>query len=601
MEGIMMMGKRDHQAHKSSLWDETAQLKRAFEAIREPRAIDTALSFFEEPYDQRYRFYGEKKDVMESLIKQAITLYPEANQFYDRILNIFINYGKTSDRDILQLCREFFEKTGTLTKAYDTVFHLQGLHQIQKNQLLSLALNAETIDFIINEIESGRVKPEDIVRFAEEAYHHTRNTNYAPGAKELKEQLEQRLNITFDDAQLLARQDKRRQYEQDSFDLLFDEPAFKAEADRFWKALGKDAASWSDIWEFANSKEYHLDEYFPRSVTTIIGELSRDTGYITKADADAFMNSGISFEIERIDSIYNLLKNSGLKATDEQIAYLEDWANRTAARLDIKRSIDEHGRFNGLSLMIWYFVKNQHIKLPDDKLLDFTLFYDFIQGDIESWYTPMVEQVGEEAFNARIIENLKSGLKVEHVWSLNAEYAIKKGLKESFDAIKSDLVRINEVTSVKENIAKLYLESTNDHGGLFEVLQQLSPQDFRWELVDLLFNGLKEKIHAYLLEILHSDTSKEYKIAAAKRLTALADEEGFNYYADHGFNNPDVAYRDDLWLSYLTGLKTLNFLPRLTALLEQSLRPENMNDVFRRYDGKVLEALFNMGLQSEKT
>jgi len=601
LEGIQMMGKRNPKAHKSSLWDETAQLKRAFEAMRDSKAIDVALAFFAEPYDERYRFYGEKKDVLESLIKQATILYPEANNLYDRIFAMYINYGKTSDRDLLELFRQFFDKTGTLTTAFSTVFHLPNLHQFQKNQLLSLAVNAETIDFIISEFEAGRVHPDDIVKLAEEAYHHTRNTNYAPAAKELKQQLEERLKITFDDAEVKARQEKRRQYEQESFDLLFDEADFKAEVDRFWGAFGKDAASWTDIWEFANNREYNLDEYFPRSVTTILGELSRDTRYISKEEAEAFMSNTDVFEIERVDSIYNLIRNSGLKPNDQQLAYLEDWANRAAARIDLKKSIDEHGRFNGLSLMIWYFIKNLHIKLPQDKLLDFTLFYDFAQGDIENWFLPMLEQVGEEAFNVRVIENLNSGLNIENVWSLNAEYAIEKSLKESFEAIKSDLVRIAEVTSVKENIAKLYLEATDDQEGLYDVLLQLSPQNFRWELVDLLAKGrMREKIHGYLLKVLRSNAKEDDKLAAAKRLTAMADEEGFIYYADNGFNNHDIVYRDELWLGYLIGLKTLNFLPRLIALLEQSLAPENMNDVFRRYDGKVQEVLFNMGLQSEE-
>ena len=69
--------------------------------------------------------------------------------------------------------------------------------------------------------------------------------------------------------------------------------------------------------------------------------------------------------------------------------------------------------------------------------------------------------------------------------------------------------------------------------------------------------------------------------------------------SDHGFNKRDIVYRDNFWLSYLVNLKTLNFLPRLILLLEQSLSPENMNDVFTRYDGKVMDALFNMGVQSE--
>lgn len=599
LDGIMIIGNRNPQEQKSTLWDETAQLKRSFEAVKEPKAIDTALEFLAEPYDERYRFYSEKKDVLESLIKQATALFPVANYLYDRVLSLFINYSKTSDRDVLGHIRDFFEQTGTFTKAFITVFNKADLPKFQKNHLLSTILNADAIDFIISEALAGRVQPEELKKFAEEAYYHTRHTNQAQAAAELKQQLEQKLNITFDDGIVEARQTKRRQQEQDSFNLLFDEYAMKAETKRFWQAFGKDEASWNEIWEFSNSAEYNLEPYYPRSVTTIISELSRDRDFITKAEVEAFMANADDFEFERIDSIYNLMKNAGVKVNDQQSAFLEDWANRQAAKYDIKKSINSHGQFNPLSLMIWYFVKTLQIKLPGDKLLDFTLFYDFVNGNIEDWYSPILQQVEETALNSRVVENLKSGIGQENVWLLNAEYAIEKGLTDSFDAIKSDLVRINEISSVKGKITKLYLDTTDDQEGLYDVLLQLQPQDYRWELVDILIKGrLIEEMHHYLRDVLDSNANAEDKLAAARRLTAMADEAGFNYYVDHGFKKPGMVYRDDLWLSYLSNLKSLNFLPRLIGLLDQSLLPENTRDSFTRYDGKVLDALFNMGIQS---
>ncbi|MET3606979.1 type IV secretory pathway ATPase VirB11/archaellum biosynthesis ATPase [Mucilaginibacter rubeus] len=601
MEGIIMIGKRNQEQQKSTLWDETAQLKRAFANIHDPKAIDAALDFFAEPYDERYRRYSDKRDVLESLIHQAAGLFADSPYLYDRAFSLFVNYSKTHDRDVLIYIRQFFEETGTLTKAFYSIFQDNEIPNFQKQLLLSLLLNNESIEFIITEVEAGRAKTQEVAKLAEEAFHHTRNTTQAAAAIALKQKLEERLKIIFDDAAVATRQDKRRQQEQDSFNLLFDEPAFKAEVERFWKEFGKEEAEWKDIWEFANRSDYDPDDYFPRSVTTIISEWSRDRDFVSKDDTIVYMSNAEYFENERVDSIYNMMKNAGLKPSEQQTEFLEDWAKRTAAKIDIKTSIDEWGRFNPLSVMLLYFVKHLDIKLPDEKLLDFTLFFDTIHSDIENWYGPILKQVGEEALNNRIIGNLKSGIKSEHVWTLNAEYAIEKGLEESFPAIKEDLVRIIEITSVKENIAKIYLEATDDQDGLFEVLQKLPPQDFRWDLVDLLVKGkLIDKIHSYLLDVLHSDKEDtKDKLAAAKRLTAMADEEGFTYYADHGFEKRDIVYRDDLWLSYLTNLKTLNFLPRLIQLLEQSLAPENVADSFTRYDGKILDALFNMGLQSE--
>jgi hypothetical protein len=599
LEGILIIGNRNPQEQKSTLWDETAQLKKSLEAVKEPKAIDKALEFLGEPYDERYRYYSDKREVLESLIKRATAMFPEANYLYDRILSVFINYSKTSDRDVLNNIRSFFEETGTLTTAFITVFNEPDLPKFQKNHLLSIILNAESIDYIITEALAGRVQHDQIKKFAEEAYYHTRHTNQSQASLELKQQLEQKLSISFDDEIVEKRQAMRRQQKQESFDLLFDEEGMKAETERFWQAFGKDEASWNEIWEFSNSAEYNLEPYYPRSVTSMISELSRGRGFISKPEVEAFMANVGDFEFERIDSIYNLMKNNGMKVSEQQSAYLEDWANREAAKYDIKQSINAYGQYNPISLMIWFFVKTLQIKLPQDKLLDFTLFYDFINGNIEDWYSPILQQVSEEALNARVIENLKSEIARENVWVLNAEYAIEKGLSASFDAIKLDLVRINEITSVKEKITKLYLEATDDQEGMYEVLLQLQSQDYRWELVDILLKGrLIKEMHHYLRDVLDSNANAEDKLAAAKRLTAMADEVGFNYYVDHGFKKPGMVYRDDLWLSYLSNLKSLNFLPRLIGLLDQSLLPENTRDSFTRYDGKVLDALFSMGIQS---
>jgi uncharacterized protein (DUF1810 family) len=49
---------------------------------------------------------------------------------------------------------------------------------------------------------------------------------------------------------------------------------------------------------------------------------------------------------------------------------------------------------------------------------------------------------------------------------------------------------------------------------------------FSWSFTERQFNW---KIHARLLDVPAGDNSAEDKLAAAKRLTAMTDEVGFNY------------------------------------------------------------------------
>jgi len=78
----------------------------------------------------------------------------------------------------------------------------------------------------------------------------------------------------------------------------------------------------------------------------------------------------------------------------------------------------------------------------------------------------------------------------------------------------------------------------------------------------------------------------------------MSNKEGFEYYADHILQNRQIRSRHDYWFRYLINLTSIDYLPRLLNLLEQSLLPENTADVFTRIDQQVLEAIFNLGIQS---
>lgn len=602
-EGILIAGSRDQAAQQSSLWDETAQLKNALLKIKQPGAIDSILTFFSEPYDQRYRYYSDKKEIMESAVKQAAVLYPDNPFFFDRVLDLYINFSKICDTNFLKIFREFFEQTGTVQEAFEAIYHANISTQFQRELLLALLLNGETADFLVDEFIAGRISETALRNLSQYAFYHTRQTGYEAGAEKLAEIIKAKTGIVADPPQNEARQEKRRQQEQDSFNLLFDEVGMKAGLERFWLEFGKIEATWNQVWDFANNYEKDADSYFPRTVTDVIAELCRDYHSVSAEDVKTLVTETPRFEDDRMESIYEILKNHGsVILNEDQKAIITDWATRKTATIDISRGISPEGRFNTHVLMIWFFVKKLGIVIPQEKLLDFTMFYDYSQGSLEDWYGPIVAQTDIELVKARISTNLESGIKHEQIWSNNAEFALINDLTNTYDVIKSDLIRITEVSSVKEAIAKKYLDSTDDQEGLLNVLIQLSAESFRWELIDLLKHGREQSaIENQLLNILRSDSEDPAeKLEAAKRLTEMSNKEGFEYYADHILQNRKINNRHDYWFRYLINLTSIDYLPRLLDLLEQSLLPQNTTDVFTRIDGQVMEALFNLGLQSAK-
>lgn len=602
-EGILIAGSRDQAGQESSLWDETAQLKNALLKIRQATAINSVLEFFNDPYDTRYRYYSDKKEVMESAVSQATTLYPENHFFFDRLLELFINYSQTSDTNFLKIFRAFFEQTGTVRQAFESIYQMHITSQFQRELLLAFLLNDETAEFIVDEFLAGNISEQNLRSLSQYAFYHTRQTGFEAGAEKLKQIMIAKTGITTDPPQYEERQEKRKQHEQNSFDLLFDEQGMKSGLEQFWIEFGKSEATWNDIWDFANNYEKDADSYFPRTVTDIVAELSRTYHAVNADDVKSLLTETPGFEDDRMESIYDMLKNQRpVTLGDEQKASIADWGNRKTATIDLSKGISQEGRFSIHVLMIWFFVKQLGIVLPKEKLLDFTMFYDYSHGTLEDWFGPMEAQAGRETVSEKIIANLKSGIGHEQIWSNNAEYALINNLTDTYDVIKLDLVRIKEVTSVKEAIAKKYLEVTDDQEGLLDVLTHLGVESFRWELTDLLKNGrVRVAVKQHLLGILRSDNeTPEEKLEAAKRLTEMANKEGFEYYADHILQNRQIRSRHDYWFRYLVNLTTIDYLPRLLDLLEQSLLPQNTADVFTRIDSQVLDALFNLGLQSEQ-
>ncbi|WP_295796838.1 hypothetical protein [Mucilaginibacter sp.] len=604
LEGVRIAGSRTETANRSSLWDETAQLKAGLLKMHQSAGIRTVLEFFREPHDPNYRYYSDKKEVLQSAVQRAANLYEQDVSLFDLILQLYVNYSKSGGTDYLKIFREFFERTETLFAAFKAVYQKDITSNFERELLLSFLIDEESAEFITEQFITGQLTEKALRSFHHSAEYHSRQSGHEDSVEAFTGLLLEKAQLTMHTGPDLERQRKRDQHEQDSFDLLFDEAGMKAGLERFWKEIGKEEVNFNQVWDFANQYEKDSDLYFPKSVTDVVADLLRDYqfGAVSAEDVKTFLTETPGFEDYRIEAIYGELKNRRpVKLSDAQLAIITEWVNRKVTERPIGKAIHPNGNIDTHVLIMWYFIKTLGIILPDEKLLEFTLFADYSQGDNEEPFRPIEKQAGLEATEKKVQNNLANGITIEQVWSNNAAYAISHSLSGIYEAIKNDLVRLNDMQSAGTVIAGKYLEATDDQEGLMEVFRQLGDQPMRWDLADLLKSGrLQTELVVALHAIQHSKEDPKEKIQAARRLTEMGSLEGFVYYANSILSKPRVADRHDGWFRHLNNLSDLAYLPKLMELLEYSLLPENTMDVFNRIDGAILDALFYLSLYSSE-
>jgi len=401
-----------------------------------------------------------------------------------------------------------------------------------------------------------------------------------------------------------TRAEKRKSYEQASFDLLFDPEQLKDEVRRFFKEIGKDEVEWNDVWSFYTGYERDADSYFPKSAVDVVMELTRNQRTTDLGETEQYMDRADIFEFDRIETVYNTLKNyHQVTLSSTQLSIIEEWVNRMAQQRDFRKaiSLEGHGGFiDNVVLMICYFIKTLHIKIPDEKMLDLTEFYDFGVADNSDWFGPIESQTSVKAVAERVTTNLQTGGHHDKVWAANAEYALSHHLEETYEFIRNDLITRGDVLTIKAGIARLYIEYTSDSKGLMDVLSKQGKNSFRWDLADMLKDdALHRDLETYFISVMYDETEEQSeRLQAAKRLTAMNIKAGFDFYADYILAQPKLRDRYDFWFRFLNNLTSLEHLPRLIALLDYSLRPENTADAFNRIDGQVTDALFNLAIHS---
>ena len=247
---------------------------------------------------------------------------------------------------------------------------------------------------------------------------------------------------------------------QEDYDLLFDKKNLLSKVKLVFEEVGSTELSYSSLWELRRKNYQLIDEYFPEVVLSILRDFTRNDSTIEYEIIYEWVMSP-NFEYYQINSIHDLLKdNSKINISEVQMNFITLWAHKVAKRIDATTIVRKTGTtgesftINQEAQILWLFIKELDINLPQEHLLKFTLFGDFSRNVTDNSHDiidHLCKLVDSTIINIQIIDNLKNGISVSWVWKCNSLYALDNNL----DSIYSKIVE-NIMDDSKSEYQRMY-------------------------------------------------------------------------------------------------------------------------------------------------
>lgn len=600
------------QRNSVNLADETWNLSKAFKNITEPKALKKLIAFFSDPLDRKHHNYFDRTDVIQHIVSNAIEAYSHDHEIYDSILRMFIGHGRFSERGQLELIREFFDTTDTRLQAFKDIWGLKAINDLQyeKRMLLINISDRSCIDYLMKEYENRNITNEEIKSLLFDlTYFRIHTVDDSELVEYFENKVKEKTNIDIARPDIIDYNAIRKQREQDSFNLLFNKGDFEKEIKRIFVEIGKEEIGFNDLWELRkNNQTTDPEEHFVRCVLDLLRDWTRNGTLVKISQLLEWMKEVGKYENYIIQEAYEHLKNfRDIEVNPEQFQIIEAWSNNSIAQVTEEQLVDsnpdEHSfSINFYARLVWFFLKTIHIKIPDNKILSFTLFIDIDKRDNDKSEITIIEELVDKLWvKQKVIDNLLGNKLHSSVWRNNAQYAIENELEKGYPGILNGILDDSLFINDRIEIVKMYFDKVRSEEEMSIIFTLKNIDSVTWLVIDLWdkYGFDQTLISKYLRSLMLSNMGiEDNKWRAAERLIEKGNKEAFDLYTkailDRSFIIGDSPHR----LSVLTQVKDIVLLDRLIELLAFSKNPEFANDVFRTFDNIVISAMRSLALLS---
>ncbi|WP_426669362.1 NACHT domain-containing protein [Mucilaginibacter sp. McL0603] len=604
VSGDYKQGDRDN----IHLLDEDLFLKEGLIKADSVGAVQKILQLFKNPFDRKLIYFYEKDEFVKKIISNAVALYPISNELENDVYNIYIEYGRASEEHLAEVIADFFKAINRQSETFKKILFDKAISAYEKGILLKPILSKTTIDFVVNQYLAHNLTNSEVLGFYNSMHWYRQKFKNDAILNYLTDQIIEKTSV-LDNQNNVDHQKILKEREQENFNLLFSESAFRNEVVGFFKLIGKDELSGDDLWTY-NPHDLRSEIYLKEPIFSYLSDFTRGNRNVKSNEALKWLE-GPDFNMYLFWRIKeNLTNHPNLTVSKEQRKHIDQWVQKTVTKTDITGAIKKRVNHpssvtrDSATVAIWYFIKKFDFQIDKNKILDFTLFDEFKHNDEKGIDFTIIEaQAGREAVEKKVLINIKAGVLYDISWRNNANYALEHGIRDAFPIILKNLGDHRKSEYVRRKVLANYINKTQDYQGLMALLKNIGMDELQWAIVDSikLASSVQTDLISYLEGILNNENGPgAQRIMASQYLTEKDVDSGTLFYLNHLLSQQNPAYDFYREAIYIRTMRDSKYIPQLMELLKMANRPEFMANDFNRFDGTVIDALNNIGLQSEE-
>ncbi len=584
-----------------SLLDEQVRWFDGITKVQSFESIRKLLLIYNKPGSWRNFSRDEDRAFLDNIVKQATALYPHHGDLYGMLLTTLKDVALHGMPEDGRRITTFFKNTGSAFRALMDV--LSEASDYIRAILYSFLVDAELVPVIISAYRDKTISESQI----DEIY---KAINWNSVRTDMPDDILVQLGDAFFKAsgKRLERpairrwEDIQRKTAQESFDVLFDRERFKEGIKTFYGGVGKTTITWDDVIKVRAQVD---GSKVPDAIFSFISNFFRGRQAYPMVELLEFVDTS-GFEWYAVHQAYQSLERGterNITVGDNAIAAIVDWCKETASSINVEKAIRNSAE---VVMVLWYFIRELNVTLPNEQLLPFTLYYDFrakIKLQDKGSIDVLATKVGLDELHKQVLSNLaKEDLPVL-AWLNNASYAVSAKFVTGYPLIMVHILATEDRDYKYNELLDWWFEVSGNLQMAREVLTRAASVSLRLAAAKILAKVPAERgtVAEAMVQILGTeDATEDEKLTAARRLAVVGDVRGIAFITEKILSNVSRLDRAHMEFGFaLTEFKSLNALPYVFQLISIALAPElRPRDRHGFFFSKVLEALYNIGMQS---
>jgi hypothetical protein len=589
-----------------SLIDEDFLLLEGLKQIQSAKSIVDLLNYFANPFERKRIYLSDYKDIFTTLIQNAVKTFPTHSYLYDAVLKLFKTAVTRFDDDQAKMIIAFFSQTNTVWQTFKIIWKDDTIPLSEKKYIISRLINPALLDQLLEEYRSDLFSDAEIIALHDMLiWNEPKNANGSSLLEKLERGVFEIKQLALPRPVFINWAKINQLKNQEGFDLLFTKEGLINAIELIFNDLGTDQITQEQLHDLINDNWNRSENFYNLSAIDLLRDHMYGKREITKESIITWIDSR-RFDYYQGRRFYDYLHGgygASIIVSGLQRDFIAKLCESIANSVDIKALAL---RNDNLIMILWFFVQQYSIRLPEEKLLDFTYYFNFnsqVKLNDSGTIDELEMFISNEKIHQKVLDNLGEGIHNSLSWLNNAAYAVRKHLSKAALFIFRYLENADDKEYKLAELLELWYENKGDLGPLKQLTEKGKSEVLRQKAIALLTRSGKEVpfISELLGKIIDNESENiESRFFAANQLLSMGLLKGIEFITDYILKNPSAQMAYYNKIGQINSITNSDATSYLLKLLRLSKEPEFNSDKFGWFESKVIEAIYNIGVQSER-